>query len=290
METTYKIKLEEALALPVHPTAEAFPMMNDQELAHLAQDIKDHYLYEPIILEKHLFTKTLTLLDGRNRLRAIKMLGEQEEVEYHLWQEYRWPGHMADQPEYEEALRNYILSRNLVRRDLTPDQRAMIVATPELVAYYKEKGRGAKVNGSQKGSLIVQQNLEQNGTKKSLRLNLTQGKKDRSFKTSEILAAQAKVGETRMKQAMKLVDSKNQLLITEVRAGRLSLRDALKQLKGTPEKPAKPAKPFWETKKDATTYYEAVFSKPIKKVSKEDKVQLIKWYIGLLQEDLKHCD
>jgi hypothetical protein len=47
----------------------------------------------------------------------------------------------------------------------------MIVATPELVKYYRAEADIAKANGRQKGNLIAQENLEQNGTQKALSPN-----------------------------------------------------------------------------------------------------------------------
>lgn len=51
----------------VHPVADLFPMMTDQELDDLAADIKAHGLIHPIVLD----TGGM-LIDGRNRLEACR--------------------------------------------------------------------------------------------------------------------------------------------------------------------------------------------------------------------------
>jgi hypothetical protein len=70
-------------AMPVHPAAEMLPMMGDAELKELAADIKANGLQEPIILWRDNTKEAkrgkgpfpLWLLDGRNRLAALKLLG-----------------------------------------------------------------------------------------------------------------------------------------------------------------------------------------------------------------------
>ena len=61
-----------AHALPIHPAAEAFPLMAPGELAVLGADIKTHGLTSPIVLWSDGKSPAL-LLDGRNRLDAIEM-------------------------------------------------------------------------------------------------------------------------------------------------------------------------------------------------------------------------
>lgn len=69
--------------ITVHPAADLFPMMSDPELRELADDIKAHGLQEPLVLWQDNRAEargkdgpfTTYLLDGRNRLAALKMLG-----------------------------------------------------------------------------------------------------------------------------------------------------------------------------------------------------------------------
>ena len=52
----------------VHPAAEVFPMLDDEALAELAEDIRENGLRVPIVVDRH-----GTLIDGRNRLAVCRM-------------------------------------------------------------------------------------------------------------------------------------------------------------------------------------------------------------------------
>ena len=59
--------------LPVHPAVEMFPLMSPDELKDLGADIKQKGLSQPVSLWR---TETgYSLLDGRNRLDAMEMVG-----------------------------------------------------------------------------------------------------------------------------------------------------------------------------------------------------------------------
>jgi len=58
------------MARPVHPVADLFPMMTNEELDDLAADIKTNGLVHPIVVDKDGF-----LIDGRNRARACEIAG-----------------------------------------------------------------------------------------------------------------------------------------------------------------------------------------------------------------------
>lgn len=98
MTTTHKI----------HPAAELFPMMSHEDLWNLAEDIKKNGLLEPVILYHG------EVLDGRNRLKACELA----EVD----------------PQFAEvngdvpSPTQYVFSKNLNRRHLTVNQKAMIAA------------------------------------------------------------------------------------------------------------------------------------------------------------------
>lgn len=101
--------------IPVHEAADVFPMLQEDELKELAEDIKANGQHQPIII------KDGVLIDGRNRLAACKIAGVEPIV-----QELDGQDPVA-----------YILSANINRRHLTKGQRAMAVAM-----IYPEKGRG----------------------------------------------------------------------------------------------------------------------------------------------------
>lgn len=92
--------------IPIHPAAEIFPMLDEEELATLTADIKANGLVHPLIVKDGL------LIDGRNRREACRRAGiEPTTVELNG---------------QDPAL--YILSANINRRHLTKGQRAMAVA------------------------------------------------------------------------------------------------------------------------------------------------------------------
>jgi ParB-like chromosome segregation protein Spo0J len=99
---------------PVHPIADLFPMMTDEELANLAADIKANGLIHPIV-------KDGLLIDGRNRARACEIAGiEPATVLFE-----------GDDP------RAYIIASNIARRHMSKGQQAMAVA----MVYHNRKRR-----------------------------------------------------------------------------------------------------------------------------------------------------
>src|SRR3954454_9521459 len=108
----------EGAVITVHPLAAQFPMLAEDDLAALAEDIRENGLLHPIIVDDD-----GTLIDGRNRKRACEMA----EVEPQF---ARLNGH--------DALA-VIVSANLNRRNLTRGQKAMALAM-----IYPEPERGGR--------------------------------------------------------------------------------------------------------------------------------------------------
>lgn len=98
--------MTDVFQLPIHPAAEIFPMLADDELDELANDIKEHGLQHPLVV------KAGQLIDGRNRREACRRVGIRPAVE-----ELNGTDPVA-----------YILSANINRRHLSKGQRAMAVA------------------------------------------------------------------------------------------------------------------------------------------------------------------
>jgi ParB-like chromosome segregation protein Spo0J len=90
----------------IHPVADLFPMLADDELAELASSIKADGLLQPIIVDPD-----GVLLDGRNRLAACKLAKVTPVFET-----------------YAGDADAYALTVNIARRHLTKGQRAMIAA------------------------------------------------------------------------------------------------------------------------------------------------------------------
>jgi hypothetical protein len=92
--------------IPFHPLAGIFPMLAEERLHDLAQDIKHRGLLDPIVLlEGH-------ILDGRCRYVACEFAGVEPKFENYVG---------------DDAL-GHVLGRNLHRRHLTESQRAMVAA------------------------------------------------------------------------------------------------------------------------------------------------------------------
>ena len=67
--TTDLLPAAEIAAFVAHPLAELFPMISNDELQELAEDIRKNGMIEPITLCQG------KVLDGRNRLAAGKLIG-----------------------------------------------------------------------------------------------------------------------------------------------------------------------------------------------------------------------
>jgi ParB-like chromosome segregation protein Spo0J len=109
-------------SITVHPLADSFPLMSDGELKELAEDIKKNGQREPVVFVE--IDGERTLIDGRNRLAACAMVGVKP-----------WAT-TATELKNDAAVRIYIISQNVHRRHLTPEQRqahleAVIIANPE---------------------------------------------------------------------------------------------------------------------------------------------------------------
>jgi hypothetical protein len=65
-----------APSIALHPANESFPMMTGEELEDLAESIKAHRLFNPIVLDKN-----GVLLDGKCRLRACELAGVEPRFE-----------------------------------------------------------------------------------------------------------------------------------------------------------------------------------------------------------------
>ena len=90
--------------LRAHPAAEAWPMLNDDEMRGLADDIKANGLRHPITLDAGGL-----ILDGKQRYEACRLANvEPDFVTYD-----------GDDPV------GFVLSMNALRQNLTPNQRVM---------------------------------------------------------------------------------------------------------------------------------------------------------------------
>jgi hypothetical protein len=112
--------------LPVHPAAELFPMMSEEELRALGEDIKKNGLREGVALLDG------KLLDGRNRLEAMEAVGIKLTTGNG---QIEWAKIPSRNVKGSDPIA-FVISKNIHRRHLTADQKRdviakLIKATPE---------------------------------------------------------------------------------------------------------------------------------------------------------------
>lgn len=107
-----------------HPASALFPMMTDEEMGDLVEDIKQHGLLEPLVLCEG------KVLDGRNRMAACKRTGVPPRFA-------KWNGEHGSPTQY-------VLAKNLHRRHLTTSQRGMIAAESVPLLAEEAKKRDAQ--------------------------------------------------------------------------------------------------------------------------------------------------
>jgi hypothetical protein len=136
--------------LDVHPAADLFPLMSESELKELAEDIRKTGLQAPILLHRS-NTRTVSVADGRNRLDALAdlgWLGPQRETDeydpdplsiiipYDAFVGSMVGGTIASSKQFEftdsfvldDHVLPMIVSLNLHRRHLTPEQKRDLIA------------------------------------------------------------------------------------------------------------------------------------------------------------------
>jgi len=166
----------------VHPAADLFPLMSADELRDLADDIKKNGLIHKATYNYGATKGEFVLLDGRNRLDALALLGE------HIWIDSRG----NPDPRYCSAASRvllnlaegiggirdvtaWVISENIKRRHLTGEQKRDIIA--KLLKATPEKSNrsiGKTVNVDHKTVAAVRSESE--GTGEIPQLTKTVGK------------------------------------------------------------------------------------------------------------------
>ena len=121
--------------LDPHEIANQWNMQKQEEFEGLCDSLRKIGLQRPITLYEG------KILDGRNRYNACRKLGLGTE-EKRLWYPFV---HFEDRPYPEgvtwpQAATALVITKNIMRRNLTPDQRAMIAA--ELYAKLPRRQHG----------------------------------------------------------------------------------------------------------------------------------------------------
>ena len=118
---------------PVHPVASLFPMIDDESLNALAEDIKKNGQREPIIvayLDEAMIDEPV-VIDGRNRHAACKLAGIEPEFKFVM--------SLNDRELSPQVIADWIISHNLHRRHLTTSQKAMV--GQGYLTYLKEEAK-----------------------------------------------------------------------------------------------------------------------------------------------------
>jgi hypothetical protein len=114
----------------VHPCADVFPMMSDEEIDELANDIKLNGLRESVIRWMNPIDQQVYILDGRNRLEALERIGinpATSKIEITSRIEIFETREIADPAAF-------VISKNIRRRHLTKKEQAeLIVAAVDAV-------------------------------------------------------------------------------------------------------------------------------------------------------------
>ena len=95
--------------LEPHDLSKLFPPISEEDFGKLAGDIKLNGLHQPIMRYQG------KILDGNNRYRACELI--------------KIAPKFADFTGDDAAARNYVISANIHRRHLSPDQRREIIVT-----------------------------------------------------------------------------------------------------------------------------------------------------------------
>jgi hypothetical protein len=120
--------------LPIHPAAELFPLMSQDELEKLTEDIRNNGLRFPVAVWKCPHGRTM-LLDGRNRLDALeRVLGVP--VVRRDGDALEWAAPHKHLPSDIDPYA-YVISANIHRRHLTAEERndlirKLLKAKPEI--------------------------------------------------------------------------------------------------------------------------------------------------------------
>jgi ParB family chromosome partitioning protein len=176
-----------------HDAAKLFPLLPDDELASLAADIRDNGLQNPLVLLDG------KLLDGRNRALACKRTGVA--VKTLSWK----PNGISPA--------QWVMSQNLHRRHLSPSQRAVIAveAEPLFIAEAKQRQK------------------DHGGTAPGRRKN-TSVKIDRSEGSARDQAAMSLRVSSGYVAEIKKIAAKDPSLLPEIKAGKLTIPEAQRQL------------------------------------------------------------
>jgi ParB-like chromosome segregation protein Spo0J len=211
-----------------HEVANIFPMMSELEFSELKDSIKTHGVREPALVVDGM------IADGRNRWRACEALG------------IACPTVQYDPAVHGDSLIQYVLDKNLRRRQLTVSQRA-VVATNALPMIEAETKRVA--NDSRRSAAS---DRHETPNKNQSVANLPPTPRSRDI-------AAAAVGVSgRMVGLAKAVKQASPEIAEKVARGEVTLNAAVKQVKELKLPPRPPRPEFKDDTGRAITFPSAV--------------------------------
>jgi hypothetical protein len=198
---------EEGIDIPVHSVAALFPLMEETEFQKLVDNMKTHGQLLPCV------THEGVLIDGRNRWRACRQLGFEPKIAVYNGR----PDYVCD----------YVLSLNIERRSLSPDQ--VVVITAQAYPFLEQEAKLRQERTQ------FQPGVSPNpGGKPKPEVNLMSGSPERDIQkmhansTVGRIAAKAKTSRHKAAQAIKLTKT-SPSLGHAVAAGKVKLIDAVKK-------------------------------------------------------------
>lgn len=181
----------------IHPAAELFPMMSDEEIDKLAASIKANGQRQAVVLFNS------QVVDGRNRLVACERAGVEPRT-------IEWDG--------KGSLIDFVLAANLHRRHLTQDQRAVIASKTVPMYEAEAKERQRRAGGDRRAVTAPRA-----------------GSVDPNKGTAAAQAARATTVGTRTVERARFVGKNSPALEAEVLAGSKSLKQAEREIKRATE-------------------------------------------------------
>lgn len=186
--------------MKIHPDAMVFPNMGDEEFARFADGVEANGLLEPITLLKG------AILDGRHRHRACAERGVE-------------PRYVEWDASCEITPLEWVISKNLHRRQLTVSQRAALAA--ELKERLAEAGRKRM---STAGRSSAPGRPAKKGSPEAANLS------KKTARDSAVIAGQQfGVGKESVKSAAR-VRAEDPELFEDIKAGRIGTRAAERKL------------------------------------------------------------
>ena len=208
-----RYKLNGGLTAEAHPVANVFPLMNEEQIRELAEDIQNHGQRVAIALQKTPNGDTL-VLDGRNRLLACELAGIPPRYEY------------IDPTVNPVA---FIVSTNAVRRHQNESQRALSAA------------RLVTITGSRRPAQKEIDSIEsipQSRAAKMFNVSRSSVQRALAILDDPILVAAVESGEVRVSDAAEITEASEDAKRRAVKAvatGKAgTLREALAQM--TPQR------------------------------------------------------